>query len=525
MPRPVPPQVIPRPPTWRPGGPAPWADVPASARTGIGLDRVLDALDAVGQRGPVPGGIGSDRVLGPAILVNESDAPAVRHVERGRPRRHVGGAGRDPAPPDAALVGPADAQGRGQLPGWPPRRRGRPVGGRAARSVRGGRPRPRPGGRWSAGSTPCSTMVSGSLIMPVLATVAARPHLVASPARGRARLRRLARRAGRPGDLPRGALAASPGASSPAPTTTPSPCGSSRSPGEMIWGATARMIHELLSIVLTGGRRGARATKARTRWTGCRAGRRRRAARRPLPPASGATTDPAMMRWPGSSVAPCAVRNDRTKDDRRGGVLDDAPLGHDRAVLRHRRDHGPRVDAGHLVAEDDAAVADVAGEDRPRCRRRAGRGPPARAPAPVRPPRRRRRRGSPPRPRRRAPLQPARSTRWPAVRHAGVDQVADDRLGQSEVLLDGGRVETDLPAHGPGTAGQLGVPAGQQGAHAAGDGAGRVLIGHAASLAPAGPAVPEGGTGRWPRRTVVHVVAESRAARPRGGPGGEAPTE
>ncbi len=83
MSRPAPPQVIPRPATWRLGDAAPWGDIPEPRRTGIGLDRVLDALEVVGQRGPVPGGVGSDRVLGPAILVNESNAPVVRHVNAG----------------------------------------------------------------------------------------------------------------------------------------------------------------------------------------------------------------------------------------------------------------------------------------------------------------------------------------------------------------------------------------------------------------------------------------------------------
>src|ERR1700761_4676970 len=78
--RPVPPQVIPRPSDWRPGETAPWAALPAGARRGIGVARVLDALDATKQRGAVPGDIGSDRVLGPSILVNETNAPAVRFV-------------------------------------------------------------------------------------------------------------------------------------------------------------------------------------------------------------------------------------------------------------------------------------------------------------------------------------------------------------------------------------------------------------------------------------------------------------
>lgn len=41
-------QVIPRPPGVRPGAPAPWAALPAERRRGIGLDRVRAALDRTG---------------------------------------------------------------------------------------------------------------------------------------------------------------------------------------------------------------------------------------------------------------------------------------------------------------------------------------------------------------------------------------------------------------------------------------------------------------------------------------------
>ena len=80
MPRPVPPQVIPRPPGWRPGGPAPWAGVPQAHRTGIGIDRVLDALAALAQRGPVPEDVGADRLFGPAGLAGEGSGPPLLRV-------------------------------------------------------------------------------------------------------------------------------------------------------------------------------------------------------------------------------------------------------------------------------------------------------------------------------------------------------------------------------------------------------------------------------------------------------------
>src|ERR1035437_1393902 len=80
MPRPVPPQVIPRPANCRIGDEAPWASLPLSERSGISMARVLAALVAQGQRGPVPDGIGADRVLGPSILVNESHVPSDRLI-------------------------------------------------------------------------------------------------------------------------------------------------------------------------------------------------------------------------------------------------------------------------------------------------------------------------------------------------------------------------------------------------------------------------------------------------------------
>ena len=105
MSRPVPPQVIPRPPTWRPGGPAPWAGVPAAARTGIGVERVLDAPGVLGQGGPVPEDIGTDRVLGPTILVNEASAPLVHEVNAGVLAVLFEESGEARLDPDPALVG------------------------------------------------------------------------------------------------------------------------------------------------------------------------------------------------------------------------------------------------------------------------------------------------------------------------------------------------------------------------------------------------------------------------------------
>ncbi len=98
---------------------------------------------------------------------------------------------------------------------------------------------------------PVLTMVSGSLIMPVLATVATRPHLVASP-----------HEVERVFDVSLAELAdpeifheerwSIAGRIIPGTADNSFAVWFFEVAGEMIWGATARMIHELLSIVLTG---------------------------------------------------------------------------------------------------------------------------------------------------------------------------------------------------------------------------------------------------------------------------------
>ncbi len=250
MSRPVPPQVIPRPATWRPGGPSPWSALPPAQRTGIGIDRVLDALDELGQRGSVPEGIGTDRVLGPAILVNETNLQPVRHVNAG------------------VLAALFEEDGEARL-----------ILTRRASGLRTHRGEVSfPGGRLDQGESPAAaalreaheevaldpdlvtlvgwihpvlTMVSASLIMPVLATVPARPHLVPSP-----------HEVERVFDVSLGELAdpaifheerwSIPGRAVPGSDDGSFAVWFFEVSGEMIWGATARMIHELLSIVLAG---------------------------------------------------------------------------------------------------------------------------------------------------------------------------------------------------------------------------------------------------------------------------------
>ncbi len=250
MSRPVPPQVIPRPATWRPGAPAPWADLLPSQRTGIGLDRVVEALEVVGQRGPVPVGIDSDGVFGSAVVVNESTDPAVPTVNAG------------------VLAVLFEEQGETRL-----------ILTRRSSALRTHQGQVSfPGGRLDGDEDPVSaavreaqeevaldpalvevvgwihpvlTLVSASLIMPVVASVPTRPHLVASP-----------HEVERVFDVSLAELADPeifheerwriPGRTIPGTDYDSFSVWFFEVAGEMIWGATARMIHELLSIVLTG---------------------------------------------------------------------------------------------------------------------------------------------------------------------------------------------------------------------------------------------------------------------------------
>ena len=250
MPRAVPPQVIPRPTTWEPGAPAPWAGLPVEERTGIGLGRVLDALDAVGQLGPVPEDIGADGLPGSAILVNEANTPAVLEV----------GA--------AVLAALFEEGGEARL-----------ILTRRSSGLRTHKGQVSfPGGRLDAGEVPTEaalreayeevgldpaqvttvgwihpvmTMVSASLIVPVIATLTERPHLVASPVEVE-----------RVFDVSLAELADPAvfheerwqiaGRTIPGTDDDSFPVWFFEVSGELTWGATARMLYELMSIVLIG---------------------------------------------------------------------------------------------------------------------------------------------------------------------------------------------------------------------------------------------------------------------------------
>jgi 8-oxo-dGTP pyrophosphatase MutT (NUDIX family) len=222
--------------------------LPDVERSGITVARILKAIEALGQSGPVPADIGSDRVLGPSVLVNESYAPAVRFVNA------------------AVLAAFFDEDSEARL-----------IFTRRASSLRSHRGEVSfPGGRLDSGETPAAaaireayeevalnpaevttvgwihpvlTLVSGSLIMPVLATVPARPHLVASPDEV-ARIFDVSLRQLADPEIFHEERWSIPGRQIPGSPDNSFAVWFFEVEGEMIWGATARMIHELLSIVL-----------------------------------------------------------------------------------------------------------------------------------------------------------------------------------------------------------------------------------------------------------------------------------
>ena len=80
MPRPVPPQVFSLPTRMAAGWAGALGRGPPAQRTGIRIDRVLDVLVVLNQRGPVPEDVGADRLFGPAGLAGEGGGPSVLRV-------------------------------------------------------------------------------------------------------------------------------------------------------------------------------------------------------------------------------------------------------------------------------------------------------------------------------------------------------------------------------------------------------------------------------------------------------------
>jgi 8-oxo-dGTP pyrophosphatase MutT (NUDIX family) len=220
-------------------------------RSGISVARVLAGLSTHGQRGPVPDGIGSDQVPEFSDGAGESSVPGTRAINA------------------AVLAALFEEAGEARL-----------ILTKRASSLRSHAGQVSfPGGRLDLGEDaptaalreayeeialnpaqvslegwihPVFTLVSASLIMPLVATVPSRPHVVASPAEVERVLDVPLR------DLADPAIYHEERWNFPGRPIPGSPAGSDPSfpvwffevEGELIWGATARMIHELLQVVL-----------------------------------------------------------------------------------------------------------------------------------------------------------------------------------------------------------------------------------------------------------------------------------
>jgi 8-oxo-dGTP pyrophosphatase MutT (NUDIX family) len=211
---------------------------------------VLRALDARGQRGPVPDDVGGDALLGGATIVSESELPALSYVNAG------------------VLAALFDEAGEARL--LLTRRSSRLRTHKGEISF--------PGGRLNEGEDaataarreaheevdldpalvtmvgwlhPVTTLASPALVVPVVAALPVRPHLVASP-----------REVERVFDVTLAELADPtifheerwqvPGRIIPGSPDNSFPVRFFEVAGELIWGATARMLSELISIVVTG---------------------------------------------------------------------------------------------------------------------------------------------------------------------------------------------------------------------------------------------------------------------------------
>ncbi len=246
MSRPVPPQVVPRPVDWRPGGPPPWAGLPPDRRASIGVDRVLAALEAAGQAGAVPQDVGKDAMF-EAPVVGEMPAPlhdvnagvlAAFFEERGEARLVL----------TRRSTGLRTHQGQVSFPG------GRLDEGEDAVAAALREAFEEIDLDPSVVTTvgwlhPVLTMVSASFILPVLGTLEERPRLVASPSE----VERIF-------DVSLAELADPkifheerwriPGRAIAGSDDNSFPVWFFEVSGELIWGATARMLHELLRVVL-----------------------------------------------------------------------------------------------------------------------------------------------------------------------------------------------------------------------------------------------------------------------------------
>ncbi len=229
------------------GDAAPWAGLPAGGRSGISLARVLEALGSRGQLGPVPEDIGDQGVLVPLLFADESRTPD--------------------RPVNAAVLALLfEEEGEARL-----------IFTRRSTKLRSHRGEVSfPGGRIDQGEDapaaalreayeeialdtshvtpegwlhPVVTVGTGSLIIPIVASTPSRPRVVASPAEVErvfdVSLRDLADLENYHEERWRFADGERPGVAADGLTVW-----FFEVAGEMIWGATARLIHELLTVVL-----------------------------------------------------------------------------------------------------------------------------------------------------------------------------------------------------------------------------------------------------------------------------------
>ena len=248
MPRPVPPQVIPRPADWRPGGPPPWGDLPSERRASIGLDRLLAALDAAGLAGDVPADVGKDAIF-EVPVVGEMPAP-LRDVNAGVLAVFFEEDG------EARLVltrrssGLRTHQGQVSFPGGRLEEGEDAVAAALRESFEEIDLDPSLV-RTVGWLHPVLTMVSSSFILPVLGTVAGRPALAANPSEVERIFDVTLAELADP-DIFHEERWRIPGRVITGSEDNSFPVWFFEVAGELIWGATARMLHELLRVVLVG---------------------------------------------------------------------------------------------------------------------------------------------------------------------------------------------------------------------------------------------------------------------------------
>lgn len=235
------PQVVPRPPTARPGAPAPWAHLAPAARRGISLAAVEDALRRAGRGGeppaPGPGPHASDvgmpwhpRAAAAVLVALFEEGGEVRTVLTRRSaelRTHTG-----------QVSFPGGRVDSGEDVVDAARREATEEVGLDAAGVRA-----------FGWLRPVATYSSGSLIVPVVGALAAPPVLRPNPAE-----------VARAFHVPLADLVAD-GVFHEERWTVPGRPGALAGDGsfpvwffdvatETVWGATARMLYDLLCLVL-----------------------------------------------------------------------------------------------------------------------------------------------------------------------------------------------------------------------------------------------------------------------------------